>query len=55
MNEIFMLGGLLALVAALLSLWLVRERDIERAEPIEDIELPQLEPRLEPARDPVAA
>ena len=36
MNEILMLGGLLALAGAVAALWLVRERDIERVEPIED-------------------
>ena len=35
LNEVFMLGGLLALVAALAALWLVRERDIEREAPVE--------------------
>jgi len=41
MNEILMLGGILALAGALAALWLVRERDIQRGEPIED-ELPYL-------------
>jgi hypothetical protein len=41
MNEILMLGGILALAGALAALWLVRERDIQRSEPIED-ELPYL-------------
>jgi EmrB/QacA subfamily drug resistance transporter len=41
MNEILMLGGLLAFAGALAALWLIRERDIHRSEPIED-ELPQL-------------
>ena len=41
MNEILMLGGIFALAGAVASLWLVRERDIQRTEPIED-ELPQL-------------
>ena len=36
MNEILMLGGLLALAGAVAALWLVRERDIQRVEPIED-------------------
>ncbi len=35
-NEILMLGGLLAIAGAVAALWLVRERDIERAEVIED-------------------
>ena len=36
MNEILMLGGVLALAGAVAALWLVRERDIQRVEPIED-------------------
>ena len=36
MNEILMLGGLLALAGAVAALWLVRERDIQRVEPIEE-------------------
>ena len=36
MNEILMLGGMLALAGAVAALWLVRERDIERVELIED-------------------
>ena len=35
MNEILMLGGILAFAGALLSLWLVRERDIDRAVEVE--------------------
>jgi EmrB/QacA subfamily drug resistance transporter len=35
-NDILMLGGLLAIAGAVAALWLVRERDIERAEVIED-------------------
>jgi EmrB/QacA subfamily drug resistance transporter len=35
MNEIFMLGGILAFAGALFALWLVREKDIERSEPVE--------------------
>jgi EmrB/QacA subfamily drug resistance transporter len=41
MNEILMLGGLLAFAGAIVALWLIRERDIERAEPIE-VEAPEL-------------
>ena len=41
LNEIFMLGGVLSLAAALVALWLVRERDIER-EAVE-VHAPQLE------------
>jgi EmrB/QacA subfamily drug resistance transporter len=40
-NEILMLGGLLALAGAVAALWLIRERDIQRVEPIED-ELPHV-------------
>ena len=36
MNEILMLGGLLALAGAVAALWLVRERDIQRVAPIEE-------------------
>jgi EmrB/QacA subfamily drug resistance transporter len=35
MNEIIMLGGILSIAGALVALWLVRESDIERSEPIE--------------------
>jgi EmrB/QacA subfamily drug resistance transporter len=38
LNEIVMLGGIVALVAALAALWLVRERDIEREAPVEPAE-----------------
>jgi EmrB/QacA subfamily drug resistance transporter len=34
-NEIVMLGGILAVVGAIVSLWLIRENDIEREAPIE--------------------
>jgi EmrB/QacA subfamily drug resistance transporter len=37
-NEIIMLGGILSIAGALVALWLVRERDIERSEPIEVLE-----------------
>ena len=49
-----MLGGILSLATALFALWLVRERDIEREEPIE---LPEARPltQREPAPEPVAA
>ncbi|MBD0283501.1 MAG: MFS transporter [Thermoleophilaceae bacterium] len=46
LNEIFLLGGIFSVAAALVALWLVRERDIDR-EP-EEIHAPQLEPELEP-------
>jgi MFS family permease len=45
LNEIFLLGGILAFAAALVALWLVRERDIER-EPVE-LEAPQAPRELE--------
>ena len=32
MNDILMLGGILAIAGAVASLWLVREKDIERGE-----------------------
>jgi EmrB/QacA subfamily drug resistance transporter len=51
MNDILMLGGGLALAGAVAALWLVRERDIQRSEPIED-ELPHVH---EAAPEPVAA
>jgi EmrB/QacA subfamily drug resistance transporter len=35
MNEIIMLGGILSIAGAVVALWLVRERDIERSEPVE--------------------
>src|SRR5215217_43394 len=51
MNEILMIGGIFALAGAVASLWLVRERDIERESPIE------VEPRFvrEPEPELVAA
>lgn len=45
LNEVLVIGGLLSVTGALLALWLVREREIER-EPVE--------PQLEPDREPVA-
>ena len=51
MNEILLLGGVLSLAGAVAALWLVRERDIERAEPVAD-ELPRL---AEGLPEPVAA
>jgi EmrB/QacA subfamily drug resistance transporter len=51
LNEVLMLGGILSIAGALVALWLVRERDIERAEPVE-LHAPhlELEPEPEPAR-----
>ncbi len=51
MNEILLLGGVLSLAGAVAALWLVRERDIERAEPVAD-EHPRL---AEGMPEPVAA
>jgi hypothetical protein len=34
-NEILMLGGILAVAGAIVALWLIREEDIEREAPIE--------------------
>jgi EmrB/QacA subfamily drug resistance transporter len=45
-NEILLLGGIMSFAAALVALWLVRERDIDR-EPAE-IEASHLERELEP-------
>jgi EmrB/QacA subfamily drug resistance transporter len=49
LNEILMLGGVLAIAGALVALWLVRERDIERDEPIEVETRVEREPVPEPA------
>jgi hypothetical protein len=52
LNDIMMLGGLVALVGAVAALWLVRERDIEREAPMELAEpaaMPQGQAALEPA------
>jgi hypothetical protein len=51
MNDILMLGGIFALAGAVAALWLVRERDIQRSEPIED-ELPHIAERVP---EPVSA
>jgi hypothetical protein len=50
LNDIVMLGGILSIAGALVALWLVRERDIERGEPV-GAEATQLrrEPEPEPA------
>ena len=52
-NDISVLGALLAFAAAIGALWLVRERDIERA-PVEVAE-PAVEPTARPAAEPIAA
>ena len=50
LNEIVMLGGVMSLAAAIVALWLVRERDIEREAPIETPHVVSAQPReLEPA------
>jgi EmrB/QacA subfamily drug resistance transporter len=48
LNDILMLGGILSIAGALVALWLVREKDIERAEPVG--ETPHMEP--EPVPEP---
>jgi EmrB/QacA subfamily drug resistance transporter len=53
-NEILMLGGILAVAGAVLALWLIREHDIEREAPVE------AEPELVPGHgealpEPIAA
>jgi Na+/melibiose symporter-like transporter len=53
-NDILMLGGILSIAGALVALWLIRERDIERETPIE-VE-PAFEPRAgEALPEPIAA
>lgn len=47
MNEILLMGAILSFVGAVLALWLVREREIERE--------PAAEGRLEPAAEPAQA
>jgi EmrB/QacA subfamily drug resistance transporter len=54
LNEIVMLGGIMSLVAAIVALWLVRERDIERESPIE-LEAPQVAPQGARLAEPAAA
>ena len=46
LNDIFLLGGLLSVVAGIVALWLVRERDIER-EPVE-LHAPRVESEAVP-------
>ena len=59
MNEILVLGGVLAAVGAVVALWLVREREIERDGGVEaEPEPGRVEPRppeREPVPEPVAA
>jgi Major Facilitator Superfamily len=47
LNDIVMLGGILSIAGAVAALWLVREKDIERAEATE-AERPRLEPEAVP-------
>jgi EmrB/QacA subfamily drug resistance transporter len=56
MNEIILLGGLLAFAGAIVALWLVREHEIER-EPLdaEGAAEPALDGEPEAAAEPVAA
>ena len=51
LNEIFLLGGICRFAAALAALWLVRERDIERDQPIE-LEAPRIAPKRKRCRSP---
>jgi EmrB/QacA subfamily drug resistance transporter len=53
-NEILLLGGIFSLAAALVALWLVRERDIERETPSE-LQAPQVAPEGEVLPQPAAA
>jgi hypothetical protein len=48
MNEILMLGGILAFAGALATLWLVREKDIERGEVPVEVEAFEAEAVPEP-------
>jgi EmrB/QacA subfamily drug resistance transporter len=49
LNDILMLGGILSIAGALFALWLVREKDIERAEPVEERPHLEREPAFEAA------
>ena len=48
MNEILMLGGILAFAGAVAALWLVREKDIERGEVPVEAEAREAESEAEP-------
>jgi predicted MFS family arabinose efflux permease len=48
LNDILMLGGIISIAGALVALWLVRERDIERSEEI-DVEPVEAVPEPAPA------
>jgi EmrB/QacA subfamily drug resistance transporter len=54
MNDILMLGGILAIAGALVSLWLIRESEIER-EPVLEGEPAYVQEHGEPVAEPVAA
>jgi hypothetical protein len=53
MNEILMLGGILAIAGAVVAAWLVRESDIER-EPVE-VEAPEFGPEPDALPEPSPA
>jgi EmrB/QacA subfamily drug resistance transporter len=50
LNDVLVIGAVLSFAGAILALWLVREREIER-EPLE----PELQPRGEPLPEPASA
>jgi EmrB/QacA subfamily drug resistance transporter len=50
-NEVLMLGGVLAIAGALVAAWLVRESDIERESPIE-VEAREAAPNVEAVPEP---
>ena len=52
LNEIILLGGLLAFAAAIAAFWLVREDEIEREEAVVEEESAQPEARAEPVPEP---
>jgi EmrB/QacA subfamily drug resistance transporter len=54
MNDILMLGGILAIAGALVSLWLIRENEIER-EPVLEGEPAYVQEHGEPVAEPAAA
>jgi EmrB/QacA subfamily drug resistance transporter len=54
MNDILMLGGILAIAGAVVSLWLIRESEIER-EPVLEAEPAYVQEHGEPVAEPVAA
>jgi EmrB/QacA subfamily drug resistance transporter len=54
-NEILVLGGVLAAAGAVVALWLVRERDIERDEPVAEDAATVASRDAEPVPEPVLA